>query len=61
MHFLLGESGTADSPFVEDTLAGMLRRLGREGEDEALPPEAKDAVLAYIRTQFSSKSAFQLM
>ena len=29
---------------MQDTLADMLRRLGREGEDEALLPEALDAV-----------------
>ena len=39
-----GESGTADSPFAQDTLADMLRRLGSEGEDEALLPKALDAV-----------------
>ena len=44
MHFFNGESGTADSPFVQDTLTDMLRRLGREREDEALLPEALDAV-----------------
>ena len=38
------ESGTADSPFVQDTLADMLRWLGRDREDGALLPKALDAV-----------------